>query len=59
MISYLVIGVPPVGNRVTGQFTSMMGGANLDIAHIVPDVVQSVRNLGGIATPVARVSQSW
>jgi hypothetical protein len=59
MIRYLVIGVPPVGNGVTGQFTSMMGGANLDIAQILPDVLQSVRNLGGIATPVARVSQSW
>jgi hypothetical protein len=44
MIRYLAIGVPPVGNRVTGQFTSMVGGANLDVAHIVPDVVQSVRN---------------
>jgi hypothetical protein len=39
MIRYLAIGVPPVGNRVTGQFTSMVGGANLDLAHIVPDVV--------------------
>jgi hypothetical protein len=39
MISYLAIGVPPVENRVTVQFTSMVGGANLDVAHIVPDVV--------------------
>jgi hypothetical protein len=44
MIRYLATGVPPVANRVTGQFTSMVGGANLDVAHIVPDVVQSVRN---------------
>jgi hypothetical protein len=44
MIMYLAIGVPPVGNRVTGQFTSMVGGVNLDVAHIVPDVLQSVRN---------------
>jgi hypothetical protein len=44
MIRYLAIGVPPVGNRVTGQFTSIVGGTNLDVAHIVPDVVQSVRN---------------
>jgi hypothetical protein len=44
MKRYLAIGVPPVGNRVTGQFTSMVGGANLDVAYIVPDVVKSVRN---------------
>jgi hypothetical protein len=44
MIRYLAIGVPLVGNRVTGQFTSMVGGANLYVAHIVPDVVQSMRN---------------
>jgi hypothetical protein len=44
MIRYLAIGVPPVGNRVTGQFTSMVGGANLDVAYIVPNVVKSVRN---------------
>jgi hypothetical protein len=37
MISYLAIGVPPVGNQVTGQFTSMVGGVNLDVAHIVSD----------------------
>jgi hypothetical protein len=39
MIRYLAIGVPPVGNQVTGQFTSMVGGANLDVAHIIPNVV--------------------
>jgi hypothetical protein len=39
MIRYLAIGVPPVGNRVTGQFTSMVGGANLDVAYIIPNVV--------------------
>jgi hypothetical protein len=39
MIRYLAIGVPPVANRVTGQFTSMVGGANLDVAYIIPDVV--------------------
>jgi hypothetical protein len=44
MISYLAIGVPPVGNRVTGQFTSMVGGTNLDVAHIVPDIIKSVMN---------------
>ena len=44
MIRYLTIGVPPVANRVTGQFTSIVGGANLDVAHIVRDVVQSVKN---------------
>jgi hypothetical protein len=44
MIRYLAIGIPPVGNRVTGEFTSMVGGANLDVAHIVPDVVKSMRN---------------
>jgi hypothetical protein len=44
MIRYLAIGVPPVGNRVTGQFTSMVGGANLDVAYIVRDIVKSVRN---------------
>ena len=44
MIMYLAIGVPPVANRVTGQFTSIVGGANLDVAHIVRDVVKSVRN---------------
>jgi hypothetical protein len=44
MIRYLAIGVPLVGNRVTGQFTSRVGGANLYVAHIVPDVVQSMRN---------------
>jgi hypothetical protein len=51
MIMYLAIGVPPVGNRVTGQFTSMVGGANLDVAHIVPDVVQSVRNTNSSSKP--------
>jgi hypothetical protein len=51
MIRYLAIGVPPVGNRVTGQFTSMVGGANLDVAHIVPDVVQSVRNSNSGSKP--------
>jgi hypothetical protein len=44
MIRYLAIGVLPVGNRVTGQFTSMVSGVNLDVAHIVPDVVQYERN---------------
>jgi hypothetical protein len=44
MIRYLAIGVLAVGNRVTGQFTSMVGGANLDVAYIVRDIVQSVRN---------------
>jgi hypothetical protein len=51
MIRYLAIGVPPVGNRVTGQFTSMVGGANLDVAHIVPDVLQSVRNSNSGSKP--------
>ena len=44
MIRYLAIGVPPVANRVTRQFTSIMGGTNLDVAHIVRDIVESVRN---------------
>jgi hypothetical protein len=44
MIMYLAIGIPPVGNRVTGQFTSMVGGANLDVAYIIPNIVKSVRN---------------
>jgi hypothetical protein len=44
MIRYLAIGVPQVGNRVIGQFTSMVGGTNLDVAYIVPNVVKSVRN---------------
>jgi hypothetical protein len=44
MIRYLAIDVPPVGNRVTGQFTSMVGSANLDVAYIIPDVIKSVRN---------------
>jgi hypothetical protein len=44
MIMYLAIGVPPVGSRVIGQFTSMVGGANLDVAYIVRDIVKSVKN---------------
>jgi hypothetical protein len=55
MIRYLTIGVPPVGNRVTCQFTSMVGGANLDVAHIVPDIVQSVRN----SNSSTKGGQSW
>jgi hypothetical protein len=51
MIRYLAIGVRLVGNRVTGQFTSMVGGANLDVAHIVPDVVKSVRNSNSSSKP--------
>jgi hypothetical protein len=51
MIMYLAIGVPPVGNRVTGQFTSMVGGANLDVAYIVPNVVKSVRNSNSSSKP--------
>jgi hypothetical protein len=51
MIRYLPISVPPVANRVTGQFTSMVGGANLDVAHIVPDVLQSVRNSNSSSKP--------
>ncbi len=35
MIRYLAIGVPPVANRVTEQFTSIVGGANLDVALIL------------------------
>jgi hypothetical protein len=51
MIRYLAIGVPPVGNRVTGQFTSMVGGANLDVAYIVRDIVKSVRNSNSSSKP--------
>jgi hypothetical protein len=48
---YLAIGVLPVGNRVTGQFTTMVGGANLDIAYIVRDIVKSVRNSNSSSKP--------
>jgi hypothetical protein len=42
MIRYLAISILPVGNQVTGQLTSMVGGA-LDVAYIVPDVCYKVR----------------
>ena len=51
MIRYLAIGVPPVANRVTGQFTSIVGGANLDVAHIVRDVIESMRNSNSSSKP--------
>lgn len=44
MIADFPISVPPVANRVTGKFTGIVAGANLDIAYIVRYVIQPVGN---------------
>ena len=43
-IVHTAIGPPPDAEAVTGKFTGIMAGTQLDVAHIEPHVIEAVRN---------------
>ena len=43
-VTLLAIGILPVATRVTGKFACIVARADLDVAYIVSQVVQPMRN---------------